>query len=150
MKGADQDFVKYTLRVGELVALASKHKDDSTNKHLFDGFQSSLDQINEARAGDHGPYLIEAAEEKLGKPNDIEIKKRDLGDNPISDPSEKWQTVDWAATSRAAQAKGISNVNKLITDFRSNWYGKNTKAREHFAVFRTYKRVGNVIKRWCR
>jgi hypothetical protein len=38
--------------------------------------------VSRARAGDHGPYLIEAAE-KSEKLKGIEIKRQNLGTNPV-------------------------------------------------------------------
>jgi hypothetical protein len=39
-----------------------RHKNDE-NKHLWADFDKTLAQINDARAGDHGPHLIDAAGE---------------------------------------------------------------------------------------
>ncbi|KAM5342305.1 hypothetical protein ACJ41O_013271 [Fusarium nematophilum] len=99
MKGADGDFNKYNIRLAEVVALASKHKTEASEA-LFDGFESSMKQAKVARAGDHGAHLIEAAEEQLGTPNKMEIKKMDLGVNPVD--GKNWYTVDWQATVKAA------------------------------------------------
>jgi hypothetical protein len=43
-----------------------------------------------ARARNHGPYLIEAAKNKLGA--SMEIVEQDLGKNPAT--GEDWKTVD--------------------------------------------------------
>jgi len=93
----------------------------TANKHLSDGFDAALDKIKIARTGDHGPYLIKKAKEDLGK-RGIDIKRQKLGINPISNPPAQWETVDWAATSQAAKAKGIPDVDKEIRQFRHNWY----------------------------
>ncbi|PKX89207.1 uncharacterized protein P174DRAFT_335142, partial [Aspergillus novofumigatus IBT 16806] len=120
MKGASGDFNAYTLKLGELVN-NMRHRTDA-NKYMWEGFDKTLEQINIARAGDHGPFLIEAAKRKLGTPNNMDIKLMNLGDNPISNPTTQWETVDWKATAEAAKTKGIENVDKLIRDFRTNWY----------------------------
>ncbi|KAJ4316381.1 hypothetical protein N0V84_007896 [Fusarium piperis] len=149
MKGAGNNYNEFIVEVGEVVALASKHK-DAGNQHLFDQFQSCLDQIKVARTGDHGAYLIEATERDLGKKHGMEIKTMDLGVNPISDPPERWLTVDWMATSVAARKAGITNSDQLITDFRKKWYDENEVAAKHRAVITSYKRVDNMMGKWCR
>ncbi|KAH7000473.1 hypothetical protein EDB80DRAFT_811670 [Ilyonectria destructans] len=48
LKGADEDFNKYTYCVEELVALVSKYK-DASNKNLFDGFEAAIEEAKVAR-----------------------------------------------------------------------------------------------------
>lgn len=43
---------------------ASPIKKNDATKELFDGFKASFDQVIDAGAGDHGPYLVEAVEAK--------------------------------------------------------------------------------------
>ncbi|EAW25196.1 uncharacterized protein NFIA_106850 [Aspergillus fischeri NRRL 181] len=148
MKGADSNFNDYTLKLGKVVNDAWRHKTDA-NKNLWDGFDASLEKINIARAGDHGPFLIKEVEAKLGKPNGMEIKLMNLGDNPISNPTTQWETVDWKATADAAKTKGIKDVDKLIRDVRTRWYTNDKSAGDHYAVFKTYKRIGDQA-RSCR
>ncbi|GIK03430.1 hypothetical protein Aspvir_007499 [Aspergillus viridinutans] len=144
MKGANGDFNTYTLKLGELVNNMG-HRTDA-NKHLWEGFDNTLEKIKVARAGDHGPFLIEAAEARLGQPNGMDIKLMNLGDNPLSNPTTQWETVDWKATAEAAKTKGIENVDKLIKDFRTAFYTNIKSAREHYALFKTYKRVGDQVQ----
>ena len=113
------------------------------NKHLWVGFDAALDKIETARTGDHDPFLIQRAEEKLGNKG-FDIKRQKLGVNPISNPPTQWETVDWAATSQAAKAKGIPDVDKQIREFRYDWYKgpqADSDARKHYVVFKSYKRV---------
>ncbi|RSL72595.1 hypothetical protein CEP53_000993 [Fusarium sp. AF-6] len=149
MKTTSANYNKFILDVGEVVAASSKHK-DATNQHLFDQFQSCLDQLKVARTGDHGPYLLEHARERLGKAKGMEIKTMDLGVNPVSDPPERWSTVDWAATSLAARKAGITDSDKLINDFRKKWYSDDRTAGQHHAVIKSFKRVDDMMGRWCR
>ncbi|GFF62613.1 hypothetical protein IFM60648_00667 [Aspergillus lentulus] len=144
-KGASGDFNAYTLKLGNLVKDAWLHKTDA-NKHMWDDFDATLEKINIARAGDHGPFLIEEVKAKLGIPNEMEIKLMNLGANPISNPTTQWETVDRKATADAAKAKGISNVDKLIKDVRTHWYTTDKSASEHYALFKTYKRVGDLMQ----
>jgi hypothetical protein len=76
----------------------------------------------------------------------MDIKLMNLGDNPISNPTTQWETVDWKATADAAKAKGISNVDQLIKDVRTHWYTTDKSASEHYALFKTYKRVGDLMQ----
>ncbi|GFG26430.1 hypothetical protein IFM61606_06411 [Aspergillus udagawae] len=145
MKGASGDFNAYTLKLGNLVKDAWLHKTDA-NKHMWDDFDDTLEKINIARAGDHGPYLIKEVKAKLGMPNEMDIKLMNLGDNPISNPTTQWETVDWKATADAAKAKGINNVDKLIKDVRTHWYTTDKSASEHYALFKAYKRVGDLMQ----
>lgn len=145
MKGASGDFNAYTLKLGILVKDAWLHKTDA-NKHMWDDFDATLEKINIARAGDHGPFLSEEVKAKLGIPNEMDIKLMNLGPSPISNPTTQWETVDWKATADAAKAKGISNVEKLIKDVRTHWYTTDKSASEHYALFKTYKRVGDLMQ----
>ncbi|KAL3952699.1 hypothetical protein ACCO45_012642 [Purpureocillium lilacinum] len=146
MKNADNDFIKYNEKLGTVVNDARRAHGTASNKHLWDGFDATLDKIHTARTGDHGPFLIRAAQEKLGKNLGFDIKLRQLGINPISVPPAQWETVDWAATSQAAKAKGIPDVDKKIRDFRYDWYKGPKKvqaAADHYAVFKSYKRLND-------
>ncbi|KAK4072793.1 hypothetical protein Purlil1_13271 [Purpureocillium lilacinum] len=134
MRGASDNFNQYIEKLGTVVNNARRSHGTSANKHLWDGFDATLEKIEIARTGDHGPYLIKEAEETLGKKG-FDIKRQKLGINPISNPPTQWETVDWAATSQAAKAKGIPDVDKLIREFRYEWYKgprANGDARKHY------------------
>jgi hypothetical protein len=58
---------------------------DETKK-LFKAFDDTRELVSRARAGDHGRYLIAAAETS-NKLTGIEIKRQNLGTNPVcTDP----------------------------------------------------------------
>lgn len=67
------EFNDYIKRVGDTVNNAYKDKGGSGNRGLWDSFDTTLGKVSEARAGDHGPFLIQEAEDKLG--GKMEIKK---------------------------------------------------------------------------
>jgi hypothetical protein len=46
--------------------------------------------VLKARAGDHGKFLVDAAE-KSDKLKEIEIKKQNLGTNPVSSQMPSWK-----------------------------------------------------------
>ncbi|KAH7143396.1 hypothetical protein EDB81DRAFT_884012 [Dactylonectria macrodidyma] len=145
-----QDFYKITMtQIAQWnPAVGSKC---TANVDLFDGFASSMKQAKIARAGYHGAYLIEAAEAILGISNGMEIKKMDLGVNPVD--GKNWYTVDWQATVKAAQDKGIKNAQDLVRTWQKSWYeplpGKKTSGIEHRVVLRTYTQAGKILSKWC-
>ncbi|KAH7113108.1 hypothetical protein B0J13DRAFT_461011 [Dactylonectria estremocensis] len=151
MKGADGDFNKYNIHLAEVVALALKHK-TTANADLFDGFASSMKQAKVAQAGEHGAHLINAAKVELGTPNKMEIKTMDLGVNPVD--GRNWYTVDWQATVKDAQDKGIKNAQDLVKAWQKKWYRPNPSGRpsagmEHRVVLRTYAQAGKILSKWC-
>lgn len=46
--------------------------------------------VMKARAGDHGKFLLAAAESS-NKLNEIDIKKQNLGTNPVSSQMPSWK-----------------------------------------------------------
>jgi hypothetical protein len=52
-------------------------------KKMFKAFDDTRELVSNARAGDHGRYLIAAAESST-KLTGIDIKKQNLGTNPVS------------------------------------------------------------------
>ncbi|KAF3062649.1 hypothetical protein CFAM422_010655 [Trichoderma lentiforme] len=66
----------YQPRLRRGVKTAPTKKKDAT-KELFDGFKASFDQAIDARAGDHGPHLVEAVEVK-----GITVEKITVSKNP--------------------------------------------------------------------
>lgn len=85
MRGASDNFNQYIEKLGTVVNNARRSHGTSANKHLWDGFDATLEKIDIARTGDHGPYLIKEAEETLGKKG-FDIKRQKVGINPISNP----------------------------------------------------------------
>jgi hypothetical protein len=79
---ATEDFNRYTLKLGEIVDRAAGNHRTDANAHLWDRFDDTLKQMDVARTGDHGRFLITAAERGLPFP----IVQENLGVNPISNP----------------------------------------------------------------
>jgi hypothetical protein len=52
---------------------------DNKNTHLFTDFDGTRNNINIARSGDHGSWLLEEASERVGK-----VYTLDLGRNPAT------------------------------------------------------------------
>ncbi|KAF3484077.1 uncharacterized protein GIQ15_03401 [Arthroderma uncinatum] len=144
MKGADMDYNRYLERPGKLVNDAAMHKTEA-NKHLWEKYDSSLEKIKAARAGDHGRFLVPAAKADLG--SKMEVVLEHLGSNPVK-PSEVWETVDWAATEEKAKKDGVADYEDLIDKFKSTFYGTRV-AREHLVVEETFKRMADTA-RSCR
>ncbi|KAK2743575.1 hypothetical protein FQN55_007173 [Onygenales sp. PD_40] len=148
LKGADGDYNAYIEKVGKVVNEGAKHRTPD-NKELWDKFDDALEKLRVARVGDHGKFLIEAADAKLG--SKMEIKRQNLGNNPV-DPSEKWETVDWAATEDAAKKKGVADYESLIKGFKDEFYDKSTpagrKADDHLVVMKSFKLVEDQAR--CR
>lgn len=109
------EFNDYIKRVGDTVNNTYKHKGGSGNRGLWDSFDTTLGMVSEARAGDHGPFLIQEAEAKLG--GKMEIKKQRVGTGKIPATGGVWETVDWRETAKEAKAKGVPDVDKDIQGF---------------------------------
>ncbi|EUC33674.1 hypothetical protein COCCADRAFT_36522 [Bipolaris zeicola 26-R-13] len=126
------------VKVGQVVddtyRARSSGMDDATKK-LFKNFDATRDLVIKARTGDHGPFLIEKARQKL--PNmDINIE--------VIGASKNWETVDWAETEREAREAGNKNAGTEITDFLNEWYGDNSgdsHARDHKQVINSFKQI---------
>lgn len=130
------------------IALTSSQKTDA-NKSLWDDWDSTKEFIDRARAGDHGPHLIKGANTGLGA--SMAVHTQDLGNNPFN--GDKWETVDWAKTANEAKTAGVPDVDGKINGFLADWYRGNDQkfksAREHYQVFKSYKRVSDM-KTSCR
>ncbi|KAK2797392.1 hypothetical protein FQN50_009193 [Emmonsiellopsis sp. PD_5] len=148
LKGSDGNYNGFLEHLGKVVNEGARHKNEG-NKQLWEKFDSALDKVRVAREGDHGKFLIPAAEAKLG--SKMEVKRQNLGNNPVN-PSEQWQTVDWAATEDEARKKGIPNYISLIIDFKNGFYedrGEGRIAREHLVVMESFERLADT-GRSCR
>ncbi|KAH7116607.1 hypothetical protein B0J13DRAFT_681229 [Dactylonectria estremocensis] len=147
IKDGNRDYVKCVTRVGDVVAKAvTDGKKTSDNAWLFDRFNECTEQIRFARVGDHGPFLIAEAQDKL--PKDITVKKETVGpgQNPL-DPTRKWETVDWEKTmSDAVSSKyDMEKLQTITQDVKDRFY-LDTTAQEHRAVIQAYASVDAKIK----
>ncbi|KAL7912395.1 hypothetical protein GGI35DRAFT_467542 [Trichoderma velutinum] len=150
----DQDSDDYNQSIDrgedvvEKAAKAGKSMGD--NKKLFERFAQTTSQIKTARVGDHGPYLINAAEKRL-KPLGIDVVKENVGSsghNP-ADPSKTWETVDWKRTMAGAIAGGEYSEQEImaITDkMREDFYSDDDRTpRDHRTVIQSYEIVENKV-----
>ncbi|KAI0542598.1 hypothetical protein GGR58DRAFT_452883 [Xylaria digitata] len=99
-------------------------------------------QIKTARVGDHGPYLINAAEDAL-REEGIHVEKEsiDPGRSPI-DHMSTWKTVDWEKTMSQAVSSGSlseDDVKKITGKMRAQFYKDDGTARDHRSVIRAFK-----------
>ncbi|GAB1317044.1 hypothetical protein MFIFM68171_07254 [Madurella fahalii] len=139
----------FIIRLNKKVNDTYKSKRDDRNKHLWEAFDSTGELIRVAHAGDHGPYLYNAAHEILGE--FMVVHKQKLGKNPLTDAD--WETVDWRETAVQAKARGVPEVDKKIKGFLAKFYHGTTteyeRARKHYQVIKSYKRMAaSTIK--CR
>ncbi|KAL6689753.1 hypothetical protein J3F84DRAFT_391362 [Trichoderma pleuroticola] len=144
------DYNQSIDKVGDVVEKAAKAgKNTGDNKKLFERFAQTTAQIKTARVGDHGPYLIAAAENRL-KPLGIDVVKERVGSsghNP-ADPSKTWETVDWEQTMAGAIAGGEYSELEImaITDkTREDFYSADDTARDHRTVIQSYEIVENKV-----
>lgn len=143
LKNSNNVFNDYIERMGDVVDNTYKNKATDANRGLFDSFDATLAHVSEARAGDHGPYLVKEAQDKLGGKMEIQIQNVGTGKNPAT--GEPWETVDWNETANKAKANGVANVDKEIADFLDGFYGPNgnNQAKDHHAVINSYKKVAD-------
>ncbi|KAI1810270.1 hypothetical protein GGS20DRAFT_594847 [Poronia punctata] len=143
------EFNDYIKRIGDTANRTYKNKANANNHVLFGSFDTTLEMVSVARAGDHGPFLIQAASNSLG-PKMVTIQKQGLGSNPVT--GAVWETVDWKETAKQAKARGVANADDLIEAFLKDWYSGPTgpndpnykdkvEARNHRVVMQSYKRV---------
>lgn len=139
MKGNTWEYNDYIQKLSNKVNDAYRKKQNDGNRHLWEDFDSTRERIDVARAGDHGPYLIAAAQKNLGGINSIYVQS--LGNHP-AEPEVHWTTVNWAETADRARAIGVDDVHGRIRDFLNGFYREDSDAaRQHLQVFRSYKRV---------
>ncbi|KAL5372544.1 hypothetical protein DPSP01_013412 [Paraphaeosphaeria sporulosa] len=116
---------------------------------LYSDLDYTQDRITEARAGDHGPYLIAEARKKIEpKGLIVEVQRLNGGVNPaqaINPGLDNWETVDWAKTiKQRPSTMTIEAASKIVNDFTKVYYGGN-KAKQHLTVIRTNKyAVGQI------
>ncbi|KAF2730200.1 hypothetical protein EJ04DRAFT_555577 [Polyplosphaeria fusca] len=127
IKGNVHEFNDYIRKVSDRVDFVYRKQIDSSNNDLFKDFDGTRDKINKARAGDHGKHLIDAARKAVGL-----IYVQDLGKDPTT--GEDMETVDWAKTAQ----NGDKDIRSRIRNFLNGFYS-NKAAREHLAVFKSYK-----------
>ncbi|KAL7913907.1 hypothetical protein GGI35DRAFT_490322 [Trichoderma velutinum] len=138
LKDAKDEFNDFISRVSDVVVKAAPTKKNAATQALFDGFKASLDQVIDARAGDHGPFLIKAVEAKGITAKRIKVG---TGKNPAT--GETWETLDWAKTEADAEAAGKADA---MADFKDEFYKPRTQGRKHKTVMETYDRVKENIK----
>ncbi|KAF7553009.1 hypothetical protein G7Z17_g3939 [Cylindrodendrum hubeiense] len=141
------DYVKGITQIGDVVAkVVTDGKKTSDNEWLFDRFNQCTEQIRLARVGDHGPYLIAEAKDKL--PSDITVKTEPVGpgQNPL-DPTRKWETVDWETTmSDAVSSKyEMAKLEKIMQDVKDKFYREDSP-RKHKIVIQAYASVDAKVK----
>jgi hypothetical protein len=138
LKDAGADYLDAVEKISDVVAKTSaelrakaggKPLDKDTEK-LFQRFEECTRLIETARIGDHGPYLIDAAEKYL-KPRGIEVKKETL-DPPVNpvDSTRKWETVDWEKTVDEAVKAGKGTkeqLKDLMEETKKAFYGSPAK-----------------------
>lgn len=99
---------------------------DPATEKLFTRFEECNRMIKTARIGDHGRFLIDAAETYL-KPHGIDVKIEilDPSVNPV-DSTRNWSTVDWEATVDEAVKAGKGTkeqLEDLMEKAKRDFYG---------------------------
>ncbi|KAI1209374.1 uncharacterized protein F4807DRAFT_426490 [Annulohypoxylon truncatum] len=134
------EYNDYIKRITNTVNNTYKNKGNIGNRGLWTSFDTTMAKVSEARAGDHGPHLIQAANDALSSKMDIQTQDLGSGKNPAT--GEVWKTVDWKETAKQAKAKGVPDVDKEIQGFLKDFYGgTNKQARDHRVVIQSYKRA---------
>lgn len=143
MKGAGIEYNDFLIKLTTAVNGAYSTKKTETNKHLWAAFDNTLEKINIARTGDHGPYLIDAAKTHFANINpDIKIVEEKLGSNPST--GTEWKTVDWMSTAAEAEKSGIhiqDSIDKFLDGFYRGTDSSLEEARKHYQVILSYKRI---------
>ncbi|PVI08685.1 hypothetical protein DM02DRAFT_648012 [Periconia macrospinosa] len=138
MKGNVWEWNDYIMKLGDRVNFVHQKKNHLAPEGVFEEFDRVRDDINKARAGDHGDHLIEAARGRMRMP----VYTKSLGNNPAT--NEQWRTVDWAETANKGRAAGFDAAAEIRT-FLNGFYRNPTPtaddnaAARHFHVFRSYK-----------
>ncbi|KAH8629878.1 hypothetical protein IG631_14455 [Alternaria alternata] len=111
-------------------------------KLILMGTDAAGELVVKQRTGDHGKFLVAAAESS-SKLKGIEIKKQSMGTNPID--GQALETVDWAETIKGAQNADVSDAQAKVDDFEKEFYEgegeEKLSARQHRAVVNSYKQI---------
>ncbi|CAG5149964.1 uncharacterized protein ALTATR162_LOCUS2503 [Alternaria atra] len=145
MSGNVHEYNDYLRKLGNRVDYVFRQQTGDTNRHLFDDFDGTRDEINRVRAGDHGIHLVPAA--KASSVNNIVVK--DLGTNKAT--GDQMESVDWAKTANEARSRGDNDVTNRIRAFTNSFYHAagpgSASARQHLQVFRSYKYMEDRAKK---
>lgn len=139
LHGTD-NYNEYLDHVADVVTKAASKK-TSSNQALFEGFKATNTAIIDARIGDHGPFIIKEAQEKL-QGTGITVATRPVGSGVNPADGTTWETVDWKETISQAVADGMSEseatqkVNKVVNDF----YGVPGSSQEKHKTVITFFR----------
>jgi hypothetical protein len=136
--------MKNTVEYNDFINKVNKVVDDTwraglhtNNEHMWARFDDLRFQIIRARAGDHAPFLTDAAQANLG-PKGIILRPKPLGYNPMN--QQPWTGIDWPETVAYARDRaGILDADVKVLDFFREFYAPNTQAREHLDVINSYK-----------
>jgi hypothetical protein len=149
LKNTNGDVIDFVEHVGDVVVNTAKaHR--AGNEKLFDQFKEATRQTLEARIGDHGSHLIEAAEKFLG-PRSITVETEPIGDHehPPRDNNGKpltgWTTLDWQKTTQGGNDKiGVDATAKAMQDFEDDFYRHkpdSDAAKRHWVMMNAFKSV---------
>jgi hypothetical protein len=152
MKFTTLEYQPFLDELGDLVQHTANSKKTKTNAWMFDEFTKTVQKINEARAGDHGPYAIREAKAKLGAQW---VVTRNVGLNPALNPDfadvawqesakEVWSEVNWVDTQNKMEKAGIKDAAQKITTARNAIYGP-TVAREHLEVMERFREIERKV-----
>lgn len=140
--------MKNTVEYNDFLMKVNKVVDDTwraglhttNNEHMWVKFDDLRLQIIQARAGDHAPFVTEAAQNKLG-PDRIVLRPKPLGWNPMK--QEPWTGIDWPETIAYARARaGILDAHTKVLEFLREFYAPtNKQAKDHLDVINSYKRA---------
>ncbi|KYK60892.1 hypothetical protein DCS_02031 [Drechmeria coniospora] len=147
LKYGTSDYTTCIKRIGDLVVKAKVDKMTKENAHLFDRFAETTSLIVKARVGDHGRWLIDAAEKNL-KPQNIEVVRESIppGYNP-SEVDKKWETVDWEKTIAGALDGGAHSPQEvlLLTSNMKEEFYANAKSHDHRVTIEAFSSVEKKV-----
>ncbi|KAI0190107.1 hypothetical protein F4808DRAFT_453918 [Astrocystis sublimbata] len=137
----DEFYVRNIRKIANVVAKSgSEGKNIGDHKVLFEGFATATTQIKNARIGDHSPFILKGAEERLN-PRGITVHTESIGPgHSPADPKRIWKTVDWEKTMSEAVASGKftkGQIMQVTADVRYEYY-KDFDARRHRAVIKAF------------
>lgn len=130
-------FNKYTERMSRIVDETYRKHGRANNRDRFDNLDATMDRIMVIREGDHGGFVIEEAEKKLGPYMKVEVE--DLGPDPL-DPNKRLKAFDFRATALRARADGVDHYVQKLRTFATEFYSGET-ARKHLVLNRIYRKA---------